>query len=465
MRSPRRAGVEGAVGSPLLVVGAIVIFGAWSPANAQDAALPEVLTFEQAVDIALDRNPAYLRQLNSVESAEYGERQSLGALLPSVGGSLSFNGSTSRTKTAFDDLGRPLEEPDFVENTTSSASQGVSGNVQILNLQNVRSLGASRAQTDAAEARVTLQAAQLRTLVGADYYNVVQREQLVAVEERTLQTARDQLAAIRELLRVAAKQPTDVLGAELDVARAEQGLQQAVGEARKAHLSLRQRMGVAMDADFDVESEFLDVFDPSALDVEALVAQALDGSARIREQQATVAAAEQSLSAARAARFPSLSGSYGYGRSHSAREYDAFGQFDLPNSGWNFGLSVNVPLFNRFQTSASIGRAAVEADNARETFREARLALEQEVRAALIDLENAYAGVRLAERSADIARERLRQGQQQYRLGTLQDYTALQQMIDAVAQQERTVASAYYNFSVALLTLEEKIGGRVAVDG
>jgi hypothetical protein len=84
------------------------------------------------------------------------------------------------------------------------------------------------------------------------------------------------------------------------------------------------------------------------------------------------------------------------------------------------------------------------------------------VRSALIDLENAYAGVRLAERSAEIARERLRQGQQQYRLGRLQDYTALQQMIEAVAQQERIVTGASYNFSVALLTLEEKVGRRVA---
>jgi hypothetical protein len=45
--------------------------------------------------------------------------------------------------------------------------------------------------------------------------------------------------------------------------------------------------------------------------------------------------------------------------------------------------------------------------------------------------------VQLAERSAEIARERLRQGRSSTASGRLQDYTALQQMIDAVAQQER----------------------------
>jgi len=430
-----------------------------APVQAQDGVRAPVLTFQEAVAIALEENPAYVRQQNAVETAGFSERQSMGALLPSLNASLGFNGSTNRNKTAFDELGRPLEEPDFVENTTSSASQSLNGNVQLFSLQGLRSYGAARAQTAAAEARVGQQAAELRTRVGLDYYDVVRREQLVAVEERALATARDQLAAIRQLLRVAARQPTDVLGAELDVARAEQALQQARGEVRKGHLSLRRSMGVSMERPFDVVPEFPPVFDPTGLDAVALTERALRESPRMAEQGAALEAAERSLSAARAARYPTLSGSYGYSRGTSARDYDAIGQLDLPNSGWRFGVDVSFPLFNRLQTSAAVGRAAMEAENAREMRREARLALEQEVRSALIDLENAYAGVRLAERSAEIARERLRQGQEQYRLGRLQDYTALQQMIDAVAQQERTVTGAHYNFAAALLTLEEKIGG------
>lgn len=424
--------------------------------------VPDTLTFEAAVRVALERSPAYVRQLHAVEAAEHGERQSLGGLLPSLNASLGYNASTSRNKTAVDELGRPLEEPDFVENTTSSASQGLSGNVQLFNLQNLRRYGAARAETAARVSAAELEAAQLRTRVGTAFYQVVQRRDLVGVEEQGLATARQQLDAIRRLLRVAAKQPTDVLGAELDVARAEQALQQARGEARKARLGLREQMGVPMETPFEVAGGFPAVFDPSGLDVAALVDRALGASPRMAQQRAAVEASDRRLSAARAARFPTLSGSYNYGRGTSARDYDALGQLDLPNSGWGFGVSVGVPLFNRFQTSAAIGQAAVEAENARETLREARLGLEREVRSALIDLENAYTGVRLAERSAEIARERLRQGQEQYRIGTLPDYTALQQMIDAVVQEARRVITARYQFAVALLTLEEKVGTTVA---
>ena len=430
------------------------------PLAAQEGVeIPRDLTFPGAVAVALEHNPAFQRQQRSVDIAEYGERQALGSLLPSLSGSLGFNANTSRSRTAVDEFGQPLEVPDFVENTTSSASQGVSGSVQLLDFQSLRNYSASQAETAAQMASVDLEAARLRTLVGTDYFDIVRRNQLVAVEEQGLETAREQLAAIRTLLRLAARQPTDVLGAELDVARAEQSLQQAQGEARKARLALREQMGVPMETPFEVVDGFPAVFDPSAFDTEQLIRQALSASPRVVQQVATVDAAERSLSAARAARLPSLSGSYRYGRGTSARDYDAFGQFDLPNSGWGFGVNLSLPLFNRLQTSAAVGRAAVQVDNAEESLREARLALEREVRAAMIDLENAYAGVILAERAAELARERLRQGQELYRQGSLQDYTALQQMIDAVNQEARGVANAHYNFAIALLTLEEKVGG------
>ena len=418
------------------------------------------LSLEGAMRIALERNPGYIQALNGVERSEYGERQSLGGLLPSLNASLSFNGNNSRRKTAEDDFGQPIGGVDFVEYQSSSASQGINGGITLLNLQTLRSYGAARARTDAAEASAEQQAALLQRQVGQAYYAAVQAERLVDVEEQQLETARQNLAAVNELLRIAAKQPTDVLGAELQVQQAERAVLQQRGAARKAMLSLKQVMGVSMAEDFTLTSGWPAVFDPSTLESGALVERALRTSPIMAQQAANVEAAERSLGAARAGRYPSLNGSYSYGRSTSASGYDAFGQLDLPNSGWGFGVSMSVPIFNRFQTSSSIGQAALEAENARETLRQQRLQLEQEVLAAVIDLESAHAGVQVAERSAEIAGERLAQGQELYRQGTL-DYTALQQMIDQVANAERGVVSAYYGFANALITLEEKVGGTV----
>jgi outer membrane protein len=422
----------------------------------------EPLTFEEAVAVALERNPAYQRQLNQVLGSQHAERQSMGLLLPSLSAGVSFSGITSRSKTAEDEWGRPVSELEFVEATRSSTSQGLSGNVTLFDLRTIRGYGAARARTEAQVAAAGLSAAALRTQVGADYYDAVLRSGLVAVEESGLRTARENLAAIRELLRIAARQPTDVLGAELQVAQAEQSLQRAQGMARKAALQLKARMGVPLDREYELAGGFPAVFDPASLDQRAVLARAMGANPRLLQEQASREAAERGLGAARAARYPTLSGSYSWGRAASLPDYEAFSELSPQNQSWGFGFSVGVPLFNRFQTSAAVGQAEVEALNAAESLREARLEVEREVRAALIDLENAHAAVRLAERSAEIAREQLRQGQEQYRLNTL-DYTALQRMVDQVSAAERGVLEAYYSFTTALLSLEERVGGRVGV--
>jgi outer membrane protein len=434
------------------------------PAAGQAAGAPESLTLEAAVELALEHSPQFLRQLNQVTATRHAERQSLGQLLPSLSAGMSFSGNTFRSKTAEDEWGRPISETEFVQSTSSNTSQGLSGSTTLFDLRSIRGYGAARARTAEQAAAVELQAALLRTQVGVDYYDAVLRAELVAVEERGLATARENLAAIRQLLRIAARQPTDVLGAELQVAQAEQSLQRARGAARKAALQLKARMGVAMDRSFDLTSAFPAPFDPARLDLEPLLARAAAGSPRVAQQRAAAEAAERSLGAARAARFPTLTGGYSWMRSANLPEYGAFREWKPENQNWGFRLELGMPLFNRFQTANQVGQAEVEATNASQWLRESRLELEREVRAALIDLENAYTGVQLAERSAEIAREQLRQGQEQYRLNTL-DYTALQRMVDQVAAAERDVLQAYHSFAVALLTLEEKVGGPVAADG
>ncbi|MFO7893298.1 MAG: TolC family protein [Longimicrobiales bacterium] len=431
-----------------------------APLAAQEVG--EELTFDAAVQLALENSPAFLRQLNAVESAEYSERSSFGsAFLPTVNAGLGFNGSTFRRKTAEDNFGNPIGGTDFIENTTSSASQSVSlGGVNLLNIQSWRGYGAARAQTDARVAAVELQAAQLRTAVGQAYWRAVQAEQLIAVEERQLESARQQLAAVRELLRVAARQPTDVLGAELQVAQAEQAVEQARGTARKERLLLKQTMGVALEREFELATSWPSVFDPAELNADVLVRRAIDQGPRLAQEEANVRAAERQLGVARAARYPTISASASWGRSTSAEDYDAFGDLNLPNQSWGFGFNVSLPVFTRFNTSSQVGQRGVDLQNARQTMREARLQLGREVRAALIDLESAYSTVQLAERSAEIAGERLRQGEELYRLGSI-GYTELQRMFDDVANAERRVVSAYNQFASALLQLEEKVGGTV----
>jgi outer membrane protein len=122
-------------------------------------------------------------------------------------------------------------------------------------------------------------------------------------------------------------------------------------------------------------------------------------------------------------------------------------------------------MFNDyFQNRQAQHRSAVEARNAREEARASTLRTEQEVRGALLELENQHESLRLAERSAEIAVEALRLAREEYRLGS-RSFEDLRAAFDREADTRRQVIQARHSFVDALLSLEEAVGQPVGPDG
>jgi outer membrane protein len=180
----------------------------------------------------------------------------------------------------------------------------------------------------------------------------------------------------------------------------------------------------------------------------------------VRQRQAAVEAARYRSSAARARRLPTLSGSAGYNRSVNQQGYGAIGELNPLNYGFSFGITASLPLFNRFQTSVALAEASAAVDDAGHDLRAVRLAVERDVRAAFIDLVHAYRSLRLAEQNGELGRERQQLTQEQYRLGGV-NFTELQNVIDRTAQAERQALDARFQFVLARLNLEEKLGARL----
>jgi outer membrane protein TolC len=144
-------------------------------------------------------------------------------------------------------------------------------------------------------------------------------------------------------------------------------------------------------------------------------------------------------------------------RSVNASGYDALFDVDPENRTMGFSLSFDWPLFQGFQTRAQVSQASADALNAEEALRAGKLAREREVRAALIDLQNAYRGVALAERAAELSNERLRLSRERYAIGGI-DFATLQILIDRAAQEERQVINARYAFAASQVALVERVG-------
>ena len=441
------------------IVLAILLAGAAAPAAAQE--VPRQLTLDDAIRIALHRNPAHRRVLNDEDVTAVGELAAWSQFLPTVSANASTGLSRARTITGEDDFGRPVTLPDPIDYRSSSASQGINASVTLFDgLSRVNSLRAARAESRAVAARIRASERGLVGQVSRLYYAALQARQRIALEEQLLASARERLAMTEQQLRVARTHPEDVLGAQVDVARQELALEQARGNARKADLDLLQAMGIEDQPEFELVDGLPSRFDPASLDEDALVARALESAPRVLELAATAAAAEHTAGAARWSRWPQISLQAGVSRGMSLRSNEALFELNPRNRSFSLGLSAQVPLFTRFQTSRQIAQANANAEDAREALREERLRVERDVRAALVDLRNAYRAVDLAERSAELARQRVELAQEKYRLGAI-SFADLQRFIDDAAREERAAVDARFAWINAVIALEQQVGGQV----
>ena len=438
----------------------MLLAGGVTPAAAAQQ-LPERLTVEDALRIARANNPAHQKTLNDAQVASAEVRQSYAALLPNASANLGFDGSSQLSQTAQNDFGEVVDNDSPEESQSSAARQGVSFSMTLFDGGAMfRQIGAARAQADFVDATIAAARSSLEAKVRRAYFNAQRAEQLIELEARLLASARDRLARSEELFRIAASSQVDVLGARVDVAVQEQEHARARDDARKARLTLLQEMGIEpRETSLLLVDSAAAAFDPATLDVPALVGLALQANPLVLQRRAAIEAAESRASAARASRWPTISADGGWSRSGAnAGFFDSFGNVNpTQNRSYSFGLSASLPLFTNLQTSTRVAQAHANVLDAEWDERATRLDVERRVRSAVIDLENAFRSLELANQRAELSRQRLEMMTEQYRLGS-EDFLSLQRVIDETSTAERQALEARFNFVTARIALEEEIG-------
>lgn len=422
----------------------------------------EPLALQQALSIAEENNPQYRRAQSEVGTARADVRRARGAFLPEVSFNLGVGGSYNRQLTGIGQFGEVVRRDTAIESNGSDNRQTLSlSNFSLFDGgQRRRDLRAARAGEQAVAARVGGEGIRVRGEVTRRYWEAVRADRVIRLEEELLKSARDRLEVTKALVRVGVRGPIDVLSAEVAVAEQEQALERARGEARTRQLDLRQAMGVIEGGWLRLTDEPAALFDPSTLDVESVVAAALSTHPRIQRMDLAVRQADERFGSARAQRLPRLSMSANVGRSQRYSDYG--GLVDVNPLDQNMGVSFNlsVPLFTGHRTSYSIQSARAAREQATEDARGERLALEREVRGALVDLDNAYRAARNAQRTVELNRQRLELAQEQYRVGALTQ-NDLTDAVEAAARAERDALRTRFEFATALATLEERTGGPV----
>ncbi len=420
-----------------------------------------ILTLEEAYEIAARNNPGYRQTLNATTLNGPESKATLfNQILPRVSVDVLNTGYSGRlTQRATDFFGNPIENPTSSYTYSSSTQQGItlSWSLQGASLFNDRTRQrlTNRDRNLAGSTALAL----LRANVRRWFFAVLRERDLLELERSLVERRRVDLDLSEQLFRLAQNTRVDVLTAEFEIEQ--QNINVNVQDRRyeQALLSLRTVLGDAGLSPLRLQTQDHAVFDPSGIDVDALVDRAMDANPAVRQGRASVESASHGLKESRNSWWPSLSARYSYGRYAQTRGSEAL--FDLTPANdrqSSFVISLSLPFFNNyFQNTVNIAQANVTMDNADEDLRSTRLATAEQVRSAALTLRNGYESHVLAQRSLDIAQETLRAAREEYRLGTL-TFEQLRGSVNAEAAARRQVVTADYTFTDGLLTLEEAVG-------
>jgi outer membrane protein TolC len=311
---------------------------------------------------------------------------------------------------------------------------------------------------DNSELRVRESVVQTVATVKQAYWTLKAAIANVAVQARSLELARE--LARQNKIRVDAGQipPLDSVQAEAEVASRREGLIQARTTAEDAEDRLRRLIMDPADTSFwQVRLDPVDAPAPlgSLPDVDAAVAQAVDGRSDLARAARDLDNARTSVELLRNQRLPDirLETSYrgsGLGGTQLLRtgEFpgivtgtrnrsfgDALGQaFSVDYPAWSVGVTVSYPIGHSYE-DASLARAEVERRQAEQRIASLRLDTAEDVRRAARQVRSSAERIEAARAAATLAEQRYTDEQRRYDVGLSTTFLVTQAQRDLLQAQ------------------------------
>lgn len=407
------------------------------------------LTLQGAIDRGLKQNLGQLLASADVQSARGQRWQQLSALLPHVSASPYIDVSQVNLKEfGFSFPSLPgVSVPTIVGpfsyfDARASLTQ---------NLFDWKAVEGERAATQRLQSSEHTYKDARDLVVLAVGYNYL----LAIADEASIQTAQAQVNTAQALYNQAEDQvqagtspAIDALRSHVELQTRQQQLIQAKNDFAIQKLTLARVIGLASGQQFDLTDKSpYQPFEGVTLD-EALK-RAYASRSDYQAALAGVHAAEYSVGAAKAERYPSLSfnADYGVAGQHPSQSH---GVMDVR-------ATLNVPIFTGGATHGDILQAQAQLDQSRERLDNLRAQIDQDVRTALFNLQSSSDQVNVAKSNIDLAQQTLSQSRDRFSAGVT-DSVEVVQAEEQVAAANQQYISSLYNFNYAKIALARAMG-------
>jgi outer membrane protein len=401
----------------------------------------QLLTLNQCIEIALNKNPTILASIYGVDVT----RSRVGEARYSYYPQLSASGAYSRID--------PLSSQTSTVESTGAYDQytsSISLNMDLIDFgKTSQQVDISKYNLESARSDLNTTQDDVILSVKQAYYGVVQAKRNRNVAADVLKQYQLHLEQAKGFYEVGTKAKIDVIKAEVDLSNAKLSLINSENALKIAWVTLDTAMGIPDAPDYTIEDNLS--FQPYAVTLEEARARAFENRSDLKSIIAKRQAAETNIRLAKSGYYPVLSGFANYNWSGETTS-------SLDHS-WNAGVLLTVPLFSGFLTvhQAAEARSSLYIQKANEEALRQQILLE--VRQAYLNLQAAEASIETAELASRQAKENLDLANGRYAAGVGSPIEVSDAFATYVTAQANFIG-ALANYKIAQATIENAMGVR-----
>lgn len=340
----------------------IVFCLSFCPARAQ-----KLWTIDDCISYAMQNNIALQKSRLQLRAAGEEVRASKGALLPTVNANTSQNLGYRPWQLATMATVTNGQVNTKVDKTYYNGSYGLNVQWTVWNgNRNRNNLKLSRIAEQQAELSVEEQANSIQERIAQLFVQCLYLHEAIGVSEASLETSQKNEERGKEMVEVGKMSKADLAQLTAQRATDEYNVVEAKSQLANYILQLKQLLELTGEEKFDIAV-------PPTTDEEALAEipalqtvyeQALASRPEIGNKKLAIENSNVSLAIAKAGWLPTLSLSGGFTSSTNSLANNSWGNQMKTNTNMSAGLTVNVPIFDGWQTRSSVNRAKISQQQA-----------------------------------------------------------------------------------------------------
>jgi outer membrane protein len=385
---------------------------------------------DRVVQLALQKNFDIRLSQNSAASSIIDNRFSFGLFLPNLNLNAGYNRNNinARTQLFNDSI---INRPGANFNNTNTSLQlfwtifdGTRMFATKKRLQELEVLGALNARDQMVNSTAS---------VIITYYGIVrQKQQLKAIREQT-SVSEERVKLAERKLQVGTGGKPELLQAKVDLNAFKTAALTQETLIHQLKDQLNSLLGLALPDEYEVSDSI-----PINLGITlALIQENVESlNTSLRAARKSIQVAEQSVRESRAGRSPiiNLNAALTFNRREDELQANPFSTKSSQNQGYNYGLSVTLPIMNGMNVNRLIGQSKVNLERQRIIYDQQLTIVTTGVRIAYTSYENAIKVLQIEEENILLARENVNIALEGFRRGIttfIELRTAQQSLADA----------------------------------